>query len=564
LISLAFYTRIATEYDTQRYVAGLGMPRQSTKLTPTPDGSWKGRKRIPEDVRDAFNGRWEVFFRCGPMPETLARARYRAWLSEIETQIANVRAAKHGGGQMLTAMQARALSGDWYHWFTARHLPNAKAWGADFWEHRAEELGDNVRDAMDAFWKSSGKPWHPDVELMEIYEEDPAAKARGLAIVADHAESSQFLHTKGMLLEPASREMFLDCLVHDYFAAIRLLIRRANDDYGTDKWPERFPKFEKTGDPGLTPWMLFDLWIKGKQPAPGTVTRWRVAFLKLRDDFPEQSAAALTPEQAQRWALELVNSERSAGVVRDAWVRACRTVFEWARRQKLIASNPFADVHISVPRKTRLREGREFSAAEIRTILSAALAIGQLRTKTDAVRRWVPWLLAYTGARAGEITQLRGADVSERDGIPAIKVSPDAGSVKTRQARTVPLHDHLIEQGFLAFVKASGQGPLFHNEPTGAARKDDPTKPRKPLAVKAREHLAAWVRQLGVEDREISPNHAWRHTFKLIGHRADISERLLDAIVGHAPPNVGRGYGEPTFGDKAEALKRFPRYEANG
>jgi hypothetical protein len=90
---------------------------------------------------------------------------------------------------------------------------------------------------------------------------------------------------------------------------------------------------------------------------------------------------------------------------------------------------------------------------------------------------------------------------------------------------------------------------------------EDITNPRKPRYVKAREHLAKWVRDLGVTDPEVKPNHAWRETFKQIGHRHDISERILDAIAGHAPISVGRGYGLPTLSDTAAALKKFPRYE---
>jgi integrase len=59
-----------------------------------------------------------------------------------------------------------------------------------------------------------------------------------------------------------------------------------------------------------------------------------------------------------------------------------------------------------------------------------------------------------------------------------------------------------------------------------------------------------------------SPNHAWRHTFKQIADRSGISERVSDAITGHAPLNVARSYGQPTLIDMAEALKRFPQYPA--
>jgi integrase len=74
----------------------------------------------------------------------------------------------------------------------------------------------------------------------------------------------------------------------------------------------------------------------------------------------------------------------------------------------------------------------------------------------------VPWLCAYTGARPGEITQLRGADVIERDGTHGLRMTPDAGTVKTKKTRVVPLHEHLIEQGFLKFVAEHGAGPMFY------------------------------------------------------------------------------------------------------
>jgi hypothetical protein len=118
----------------------------------------------------------------------------------------------------------------------------------------------------------------------------------------------------------------------------------------------------------------------------------------------------------------------------------------------------------------------------------------------------------------------------------------------------------MIEQGFLDFVKANGKGPLFYNEPTHRAASNDPTNPRKPRYVKARERVAAWVRGLGVNDPELSLSHAWRHTFKAEDFCCGISEKVLDAIVGHAPASVGRGYGEPTLADKAQALRKFPRY----
>ena len=122
----------------------------------------------------------------------------------------------------------------------------------------------------------------------------------------------------------------------------------------------------------------------------------------------------------------------------------------------------------------------------------------------------------------------------------------------------VPLHDHLVAQGFLEFVKTSGKGPLFYTVSV-VNTAIDPTNPKKPRYVKARERVADWVRSLGLNDPELAPNHAWRHTFKAIGFRSGMSEKVIDAIVGHAPATVGRGYGAPTLTDKANELRKFPR-----
>ena len=395
---------------------------------------------------------------------------------------------------------------------------------------------------------------------LEFWERDSAMRDRVRPIMADEAKSQQFLAAKRLVLDAASRDMFLDYATRDFFAALNLLARRARGDHGPDKWAEQFPRYEAAADPSVAIWSLFERWIAKAKPASSTVDRWRGVFLRLQSDFPNTSAAALLPEQMQEWANRLIESGRTAGTVADIWVRAARTVFAWGIEEKLIARNPFTGWRVKVPKKIRMRETKSFTDDEINTILSAALAV-EVQSKTDGAKRWCPWLAAYSGARMGELTQLRGVDIVERDGVHAMKISPEAGTTKTGRARTVPLHEHLIEQGFLTFVKASGRGPLFYNEPKQPAASDDPTNPRKPRYVKAREHLAAWVRRLGLNDPELSPNHAWRHTFKALGFRCGMSEKVLDAIVGHAPATVGRGYGEPTLVDKAQELRKFPRYK---
>jgi integrase len=94
-------------------------------------------------------------------------------------------------------------------------------------------------------------------------------------------------------------------------------------------------------------------------------------------------------------------------------------------------------------------------------ILKAALAIKDTNSPIKAACRWAPWLCAYSGARAGEITQLRGQDIEQRDGFVVLKTKPEAGDVKGSKARTVPIHEHVIAQGFLGTWHRKLKGPCF-------------------------------------------------------------------------------------------------------
>jgi hypothetical protein len=108
------------------------MPRVASKLTPTKGGGFTARKRVPADVQNDYERlygvRWEARLNIAPgTPIVQARALHREWLTEIESRIANIRAEKKGEGRLLTPKDARALAGEWYHWFTERHLRSAQS-----------------------------------------------------------------------------------------------------------------------------------------------------------------------------------------------------------------------------------------------------------------------------------------------------------------------------------------------------------------------------------------------------------------------------------------------------
>ena len=279
----------------------------------------------------------------------------------------------------------------------------------------------------------------------------------------------------------------------------------------------------------------------------------------MTEHFKDRSAASITPDEAQQWIKSLINPSRSARTVDTNWITASKTVFGWAAEHQHITRNPFADVKVTIPKRIKLRETQAFRPQERKTILKAALEIPDTNSPDDAARRWVPWLCSYTGARVGEITQLRKEDVIEQDGAPALRITPEAGTVKSGRARMVPLHEHLVDQGFLKFVAGHNEGPLFFKAAVTNVNGDQ-IKQKKPRYAQARQRLADWVRSLEIRDKELQPNHAWRHTFKQIADHVGITERTSNYITGHAHKNVGATYGAPTLAQMADAMKKFPRY----
>jgi integrase len=515
-------------------------------------GNFSARKRLPDDVREEYGRRhgqrFEAkFFAAASTGAALAKRLFREWQDEVDARIEAIRAERTGEGISLTPRQARALAGEWYEWFIARHPVSD--------EHKWAALRDNVHEALreaagEDIWERSAPDglWREDVELRRAVR----------PVLADIGETAQFLAVKRLVLNKDAQERFLDWLYEDLAEALRKLMRVAGGDYSDDGYTRRFPKFEGL-DGGLTPQQLFEAWVLERQPARSSVESWRYVFAAMTEHFKDRSAGSITPDEAQEWIRSLID-KRSPSTVRKNWIAASKTVFGWALEHKRISRNPFADVKVTVPKKHRLRETQAFLPDEWRTILRASLAITELNTPDNAARRWVPWLCAYTGARPGEMTQLRGADVIEREGIYGIRITPEAGTVKNKQSRVVPIHEHLIEQGFLEFARKHRAGPMFYR----VAKEEgvgDPLNVKKPRYTQARQRLAGWVRDLGVSDPELLPNHAWRHTFKQIADRAEISERMSDYITGHAHKSAGAGYGAPILSDMAEALKRCPRYE---
>lgn len=249
----------------------------------------------------------------------------------------------------------------------------------------------------------------------------------------------------------------------------------------------------------------------------------------------------------------------SATTVKNSDLAALKAVFGWAVDNGRLAENPALGVSVAKATKVKLRE-REFTVEEARILLRAAslLKPGRELPQTYAAKRWIPWVLAFTGARVGEIAQMRRQDLRRANveghdnGVWVLRITPEAGTVKTKQAREVPLHPQIVELGFPAFVESLTEERLF-------LVPDAEGKIAGPLqGVKNR--LGEFARAY-VDDPGVSPNHSWRHRFRTVATESGVSGNVIDAICGWSAKSVGERYGSVSLKTRADAIMRLPRVE---
>ncbi|KAB0264357.1 tyrosine-type recombinase/integrase [Microvirga brassicacearum] len=375
------------------------------------------------------------------------------------------------------------------------------------------------------------------------------------------------LSKENLVVDSETRTRLLNAVAFSFDAAALRLAKNADGDYSPDAAASRFPAWEAPlAVPDKTPslpkdkitaWDLFERWEKANQEmkSEGTIKRYRASWRSLSAFTKDKDVRALTGDDIHEWAVDRRDRESvSPKSINQNDLVAASSVFKWAmgRERRLVTDNPAAGLSLDEPRVTSKRE-KTFREKEWKAILTAAsnVVIRDDNSGLDHACRWTPWLAAYSGARIRELCFLDAEDIRMEEGTWVM----DLRQTKTGKARTVPLHEHLVEQGFIEFAQSKRKGPLFYNPKRHKKGASTP-----PDEIRAQE-VADWVRGLGVLPTTVAPTHGWRGTFKTRAIGADMDVRIRDAIAGHSARSVARDYEQPPVGMLAEALKRFPRYE---
>ncbi|SPZ65458.1 site-specific tyrosine recombinase XerD [Serratia quinivorans] len=182
------------------------------------------------------------------------------------------------------------------------------------------------------------------------------------------------------------------------------------------------------------------------------------------------------------------------------------------------------DITLGIPSPECSSHFGAYSLTEMRQIISHARTL-------DTPLKWVILLLSYTGARRTEIASLTAAQVkldADSDRYYLL-ISPDSGGKTAAATRQVPLHQHLLDWGFLDFVAACQGGALF------------PEYSSYPFEITKQFSL---VRdRLGIPYLDDYSNrrivHSLRHTF--IRHASGWASNMthVQQVVGHEKTGIG-------------------------
>jgi integrase len=361
---------------------------------------------------------------------------------------------------------------------------------------------------------------------------------------------------------PAWRELAIKLCVAEYEALTRVTERNEGDFTGKPEHPLIANAEPATDEPApVYLRTLLDSYLKELERngrGAGARKRWPPVFEDLSQFVGHRDAARLTRQNLLDWR-DAKLQKLSPKTVADVYMASVRAVLTWAVDNDRLSANPAAGVKVKKTKRIRTRE-KGFRDEEAVAILKVCRAYvptvpsnpsNREAPQTTAAKKWASLLCAFTGARIVEITQLRKQDVRQEGNVTVIRITPEAGSVKSFHYRDVPLHQQVIDLGFLDFVKGAPDGPLFH-----AAKADKALQGARTTAGRVTE----WLQSLGVIPEGVPPTHAWRHRLKTIGREAEISDRVLDAIQGHAARTAGDNYGDVTIAAKKKALDKLPFY----
>lgn len=331
-------------------------------------------------------------------------------------------------------------------------------------------------------------------------------------------------------------------------------------------------------DSGLRFGELLDRWAAARTPRPQTIHDTTVAITDLVTFYGDIAVSSFTKDMlldyrdaARGLPLRMPKADRElpfpARVEKYAGTKlervgattvkkriaAVQALLGFASQEGWLEHNVGRGVTVEGAGRPKIRR-RGFRSEELTTLFCSDLFLHPTRlldrrTKvSDLTLYWLFLIGVSSGARIEEIGQAHLADVVRRDGVLHIDIDDyvtdtDNGAGELEKSvkndgsrRVVPIHDRLLDIGFERYVDAlrkADQRQLFPDLTSNMFSK---------LTQEASRRAGRYIDRVVADDPRLV-FHSFRHTIKTQGREAEIPERILDQLCGHAPTSVGEKYG---------------------
>jgi len=236
----------------------------------------------------------------------------------------------------------------------------------------------------------------------------------------------------------------------------------------------------------------------------------------------------------------------SSNMVNDRYLAVIKIIFNYAKDNDFIESNPAESVKVIRQRK---EAGRlPFTVEQIRQNILGSDLFQYKQDDRKTEYKFLILLGIFTGARLEELVRLRREDVGVEDGIAFIFIQPhteEGHLLKTASSRRrVPLHPRLMEVwGFGEYIERKRQDnskylfPVVNTGKVIAGKK----------GTQFSKWFARWLDKVGLNNPGLC-FHSFRHTLKNWGRGCGVDIPLINAIQGHHNGGVSFSYGVDAYG----------------
>ncbi|MGP9833370.1 DUF6538 domain-containing protein [Marinobacter sp. NSM] len=500
----------------------------ATPYRPSNSGNYWIRKRVPQELRPII-GKLEIKRSLRTPDPKEAKLRAPTVLAEIELELANARRSLTMGAE-----EVNSLVGE-------------------YWRDRTEAI---IREARKEYWSPEDLAYFRDT-LAEIPEATPPQRLDDEAyseyrdtVAAQWGlnAAQPILKRYGINPPPAIAFRLGGQIFRAERAAYDAAIAQISAD--PDFTPPSYAsaRLEST----LTLPELFTEYAKAANLAPRTEDGWRTYINRAHNFLKGKRAGAITKQDIWAFAEALQRGDREANPkgraltaksINDNYLTSLSALFSWAMKRDLLSGDPTGGVRVKA-RTSESRPVQAYTREQVAAILkSTRLPQGQrVKPETANIRRWAPWLCAFTGARISEILWLRKRDIQQTQGVFFIDIYADSTGARrvknTNSMRCTPLHPAIINEGFLDYWKSLPDEEEFLFPGNWSDKHGDRAKiPANKLGDWIKKQLpdADWSR--------LSPNHSFRHWLVSECRTAKIDGDRQRVITGHGHKDVHGRYG---------------------